>query len=87
MDCYQLNHNFLGEVSCGCCSEGIIIAAIPNSVVYFQDTTKLLPWFTNTDLNIIHISMNSCFVAILTRNRMLFLFPIYTLAGDQFLPA
>lgn len=75
------------SLSCGCCFEDITLAMSPTSLIYFQDTIKVLPWFASSDLSVSCLAMNSSFASILTKSGILFLIPLSSISGDQFLPA
>ena len=87
MESNEFKTILLEEIHCGCCFEGTIIAASSNSLIYYQDCIKILPWFVSPDLCLDFLAMNSSFASILTRSGILFLLPLSSMSSDQFLPA
>jgi hypothetical protein len=87
MESYEIKKLVDAEAFCACCFEGTSIVACPEMIIYYRETAKALPWFKEADLRPLFIAMNLSFVAILTGSGILILLPLYTLTGEQYVPA
>lgn len=87
MDNYVIKTCIEAEILCAVSHEDICVLATSNSLIYYQESEIVIPWFSTEDLQVQFIDMNSSFVSILAKNGSVLIFPLYTLAGPQFLPA
>lgn len=87
MSSYELHQNLECRVLCASVFESMCVFCTYDSLVYYSETTKFLPWFNSEDLTPLYTAINGAFVSILTKDGTLLIFPLYTIIGDQFLPA